>query len=104
MIFDDTPCTLGEGALWHPDRQSLIWFDIIGRRMFEKPMDGARRHWDFADPVSAAGIVDADRIIVLTRGELIASGTPAEVRADAQVQEVYLGSGAMFGHGPEGSP
>ncbi|GLC62183.1 hypothetical protein PLESTB_001849400 [Pleodorina starrii] len=27
-------------------------------------MDGARRHWDFADPVSAAGIVDADRIIV----------------------------------------
>ncbi len=64
MIFDDTPCTLGEGALWHPDRQSLIWFDIIGRRMFEKPMDGARRHWDFADPVSAAGIVDADRIIV----------------------------------------
>lgn len=64
MIFDDTPCTLGEGALWHPDRQSLIWFDIIGRRMFEKPLDGARRHWDFADPVSAAGIVDADRIIV----------------------------------------
>lgn len=64
MIFDDTPCTLGEGALWHPDRQSLIWFDIIGRRMFEKALDGARRHWDFPDHVSAAGIVDADRIIV----------------------------------------
>ncbi|WP_405404538.1 SMP-30/gluconolactonase/LRE family protein [Paracoccus sp. Ld10] len=64
MIFDDTPCTLGEGALWHPDRQSMIWFDIIGRRMFEKPLDGVRRHWDFADPVSAAGIVDADRVIV----------------------------------------
>jgi branched-chain amino acid transport system ATP-binding protein len=44
----------------------------------------------------------ADRIVVLNRGELIASGTPAEVRADAQVQEVYLGSGAMFGHGQEG--
>ena len=45
----------------------------------------------------------ADRIIVLNRGELIASGTPAEVRANSQVQVVYLGSGAMFGHGQEGS-
>ena len=41
----------------------------------------------------------ADRIIVLNRGELIASGPPADVRADRRVQEVYLGSGAMFGHG-----
>ena len=39
----------------------------------------------------------ADRIIVLNRGELIAAGSPIEVRADARVQEVYLGSGAMYG-------
>jgi branched-chain amino acid transport system ATP-binding protein len=32
---------------------------------------------------------------------LIASGAPAQVRADPRVQEVYLGSGAMFGHAPE---
>jgi branched-chain amino acid transport system ATP-binding protein len=34
----------------------------------------------------------ADRVLVLHSGELIASGSPAEVRADARVQEVYLGA------------
>jgi len=33
----------------------------------------------------------ADRILVLDRGQLIAAGTPAEVRANARVQAVYLG-------------
>ena len=41
----------------------------------------------------------ADRIIVLNRGRLIAQGTPAEVRANAEVQHVYLGSGALLGGG-----
>jgi len=34
----------------------------------------------------------ADRILVLSRGELIAQGKPGDVRANAQVREVYLGS------------
>ena len=33
----------------------------------------------------------ADRVIVLAEGELLAQGTPAEVRADARVRRVYLG-------------
>jgi branched-chain amino acid transport system ATP-binding protein len=39
----------------------------------------------------------ADRIIVLNRGRLIAEGTPQEVRANREVQEVYLGTGSLFG-------
>jgi len=39
----------------------------------------------------------ADRILVLNRGVLIAEGSPAAVRADAEVQAVYLGAGSLFG-------
>jgi branched-chain amino acid transport system ATP-binding protein len=34
----------------------------------------------------------SDRIIVLNRGELVAEGTPTEVRENNKVQEIYLGS------------
>lgn len=34
----------------------------------------------------------ADRIIVLNRGELVAEGTPTEVRNNKKVQEIYLGT------------
>jgi len=39
----------------------------------------------------------ADRILVLNHGNLIAEGKPAEVRANREVQEVYLGTGSLFG-------
>ncbi|MBK18798.1 MAG: ABC transporter ATP-binding protein [Rhodospirillaceae bacterium] len=38
----------------------------------------------------------ADEVIVLNRGQLIAKGAPDDVRNDAQVQEIYLGSGSTF--------
>jgi branched-chain amino acid transport system ATP-binding protein len=35
----------------------------------------------------------AEKIAVLHQGQLVAVGTPAEVRADAEVRRVYLGEG-----------
>jgi branched-chain amino acid transport system ATP-binding protein len=34
----------------------------------------------------------ANRLIVLDRGEILVSGAPLEVRANPQVQRIYLGN------------
>ena len=39
----------------------------------------------------------ADRILVLNRGRLIASGTGPQIRANQQVREIYLGTGQTSG-------
>ena len=41
----------------------------------------------------------ADRIIVLARGRMIADGNAAAIRDNAQVREVYFGTGKTFGAG-----
>ena len=70
--FDATACRLGEGALWHPGRGSLFWFDILNRRMYERaPGADAARIREFPDMVSAAGIVDDDRLLVASSRALL---------------------------------
>lgn len=38
----------------------------------------------------------ADEVLVLNLGQLIARGTPLQVRNNTQVQEIYLGTGATY--------
>jgi branched-chain amino acid transport system ATP-binding protein len=40
----------------------------------------------------------ADHLTVMVNGQVIASGTPAQVRADASVQSAYLGEDDLAGH------
>lgn len=70
VIFDPTPCTLGEGPLWHPGRQTLFWFDIVERRLFARTLRGETHRWTFPEMVSAAGIVDDGRLIIASETAL----------------------------------
>lgn len=65
-----TRCTLGEGAFWHPDRGTFLWFDILEKRLYEALPD-CQRHWQFDRYVSAAGRVDHDRLLVATSTDLV---------------------------------
>lgn len=69
-VLSRTKCTLGEGPLWHPERGTFFWFDIMGRKLFEH--DGEQeRHWEFDRCVSAAGWVDRSKLLVATARDLV---------------------------------
>ena len=38
----------------------------------------------------------ADRVAVLVRGQLLAQGTPQQMRGDPRVQQAYLGTGLVL--------
>lgn len=69
MIYDNRPCELGEGPLWHPLRGQLFWFDILGQRMLSVEK-GEQRQWRFPEMVSAAGWVDRDMLLIAGERDL----------------------------------
>ena len=68
-VFDATPCELGEGPLWHLERNQLFWFDIIGMRLHAREGDETRT-WQFGEHVSAAGWIDRDRLLIASETAL----------------------------------
>ncbi|KGJ14541.1 SMP-30/gluconolactonase/LRE family protein [Paracoccus sanguinis] len=69
QIFDDTRCELGEGALWHPERQSFFWFDILGRRLYERGPAG-RTEWEMPELTSAMGWVGGGLVVLSSESGL----------------------------------
>jgi sugar lactone lactonase YvrE len=68
-IYDDRPCELGEGPIWHPDLGQLFWFDILGRRLMTRSPAGAGE-WRFSELVSAAGWIDRDLMLIASENAL----------------------------------
>lgn len=66
-ILSETICELGEGPYYDPARNTLFWFDIIGRKRHALDME-TRRQTTLDLPVlaSAMGVIDAKRDLILT--------------------------------------
>lgn len=77
-IYDPTPCHLGEGPLWHPERQEFFWFDILRFRLHAR-VAGHTNTWQFDEHVSAAGWVDPSQLLIASETRLflfdLASGS-----------------------------
>lgn len=68
--YDMRLCVLGEGPLWHPEREQLFWFDVHGHRLLSR--DGPQElSWQFDASVSAAGWVDHDTLLVASDTQLV---------------------------------
>ncbi|WP_300061190.1 SMP-30/gluconolactonase/LRE family protein [uncultured Roseobacter sp.] len=68
-VFDDRRCILGEGPLWHPEREQLFWFDIMRHRLLSRDASGPLE-WRFDEPVSAAGWVDTETLLIASASAL----------------------------------
>lgn len=68
-LFDDRPCALGEGPLWHPLRGQLFWFDILAGRLMSRTAEGPLA-WDMGEIVSAAAWIDRDRLLIASETTL----------------------------------
>ncbi len=85
LLLMDEP-TAGMGAR---ERHSLI--ELVKRLVVERGISVL-----FTEHSMDVVFAFADRIVVLARGRLIADGDAATIRGDAQVREVYFGSGKTF--------
>lgn len=68
--FDPSPCRLGEGLIWLPRAQSLLWCDILAGRLHCAGADGTLT-WVFGECVSAAGWISRDEILLATETRLL---------------------------------
>ena len=94
LLLMDEP-TAGMGAR---ERHGLI--ELVKRLVAERGISVL-----FTEHSMDVVFAFADRIVVLARGRLIADGDAASIRDDAQVREVYFGSGKTFaGAAPGAAP
>ncbi|MDJ0626751.1 MAG: SMP-30/gluconolactonase/LRE family protein [Rhodobacter sp.] len=102
-VYDERPCELGEGPLWHPERQQLFWFDILGQRLLTRE-DGTAREWRFEEIVSAAGWTGRDTLLIASETKLfefnlVTGGSDTVVRLESDASATRSNDGRADPHG-----
>jgi sugar lactone lactonase YvrE len=70
-LFYSIPCILGEGPLWHPQRNSLFWVDIERKSIFELGWTNqVFREWHIAYRVSLILPAERNQLILALQGGL----------------------------------
>lgn len=76
-VFSNVSNNLGEGPLWHPDRQSLLWLDINNCVLFEKHINSTAEYydscWDLPEIGSALALSQHKSIIYLVTDKSFAT-------------------------------
>ena len=62
-IFSDEKCQLGEGPLWHPMRNELLWFDITNNTLHVQN-EAQHQSFEFDQNVSALAWIDEDLVLI----------------------------------------
>jgi branched-chain amino acid transport system ATP-binding protein len=87
ILLDPEVLLVDEPAAGMDSDESVYFGQLLGRIARERSMSVLIIEHDVAMVLSLC-----DRIYVLNFGQLLAQGTPAEIRANAEVKAAYLGS------------
>lgn len=82
-VFDATRCALGEGPLWHPEREQLFWFDILSHQLHRRE-NGKTRSVAFDEHVSAAGWVSDSTLLIASETRLFLFDVEREKAEDVE--------------------
>ncbi len=81
QIFDTRTNKLGEGPMWHPERQQLFWFDILSKQL-RSQSESKQLEWQFDEHVSAAGWVDKETLLIASETALFRFNVETGSRQD----------------------
>ena len=61
--------SLGEGPIWHSERQSIFWVDILGKLLFEMNHEThAVKSWEMPERIGTVAVETQETVIVALQG------------------------------------
>ena len=88
VLFVDCRCTLGEGILWWPDRQSLLWTDIERSTLWmHNVRNSVTRQCALPDRLGSFAICESGRLLLGLAKSLVFAD-PGESGSDLRIEPI----------------